>query len=154
MSIDLMMMMMFNFLFTLVASGQIRERKRNQPVLIKKRINKYMTLLIKYTYKFRFFFLVRQAKLDVCALSRVDFFSLYLFVLCFRPIVPSGTIQARTSQSAKFAASSGISDWVNDFFSSILFLLFSVFFLLWQLSDPKKSCERGRKVAITNKLIL
>lgn len=89
-------------------------------------------------------------------------FSLYLFVLCFRPIVPWGTIQAPTSQSAKFAASSGISDWVNDFFSSVLFLsfflsqllVFSSSSSLSQLGDPPTSEQGRRKVAFTNKLIL
>ena len=86
-------------------------------------------------------------------------FSQYLFALCFRPIMPWGTIQASTSQSAKFAASSGISDWVNDFFffrSLSLFLLLLVFFFFFFSFATwwSQTSEQGRKVAVTNKLIL
>ena len=56
---------------------------------------------------------VRRGKMRV----QVEFCSsLYLGALCFRPIVPCGTRQTRTSQSATCASSPGISDWVNDFF--------------------------------------
>ena len=153
--------MMSNFLLILVASGDIwqeqMKREWSEPVSIERKINKYLKSDVKYTYEFRRFFF-RGAKHDqclcVCGLSRAQFSSLYLFVLCFRPIVPSGSIEARTSQSAKFIASSGISDWVNDFsllrlarscFSFLSVLSVSLFFRMGQSVWSKREKMRTRK---------